>query len=158
MTQPTQSQESGSFGPWLLIIGLLLGAGVLVLMTWDGLSSRRPAGQGGMVVAVTEDSWQTDVLESDIPVVVDFSATWCGPCQEFAPILERIAERYQGKVKVASLDVGDHSFDKAQKLATQYKISGIPHIMIFKRGRIHQQFRGFTPERDLAAAIDGALR
>jgi thioredoxin 1 len=156
MNQPTN--QAGASGPWLLIIGLLMGAGLLVFMAWDGLShSKGGAKASEHVVELTEANWEREVLDSDIPVVVDFSAVWCPPCQAFAPTLEKIADRYQGKVKVGKLDVGDHGFDKAQKLAKEYGIRGIPQILIFKRGELRKQFEGGPSEATLAREIDRVL-
>jgi thioredoxin len=156
MNQPTD--QAGASGPWLLIIGLLLGAGLLVFMTWDGLTHSNRAKSSELVVAITEANWEKEVLDSDIPVVVDFSASWCGPCHAFAPTLDRIAERYQGKVKVGKLDVGDQSFNKAPNLKVQYNINGIPNIMIFKGGELRKQFAGGPSEAVLARAIDSVLK
>jgi thioredoxin 1 len=156
MLQPTK--RPGDAGPWLLIGGLLLGAGLLLFMTWDGIkNSNDGAKHSEHVVAITEETWEREVLDSNIPVVVDFTASWCGPCHAFAPTLDKIAERYRGKVKVCKLDVGDHSFNQAQKLAAQYGINGIPRIMIFKGGELRKQFEGGPSEAVLAGAIDKVL-
>lgn len=157
MNQPTT--QSANPGPWLLIIGLLLGAGLLIFMTYDGMS--RTKGQGRHsehVVAVTEASWEQEVLDSKVPVVVDFSAVWCGPCQMFAPTLDAVAERYRGKVKVCQVDVGNNSFDKVPHLRQQYEIEGIPLVLIFKGGELRKAFRrGGPTEHELSRAIDSVL-
>ncbi len=148
------AKDPASAGPWLLIIGLLLGAGLLVFMTWDGLShSKDHAKVSEHVVELTEANWEREVLDSDLPVVVDFSASWCGPCRDFAPTLDRIAERYQGKVKVGKID-----YDQAQNLAKQYGIQGIPHVMIFKRGELRKELSGRQTEAVLARAIESVLK
>lgn len=147
------TKRRGEAGPWLLIGGLILGAGLLVFMTWDGVKHSGNESRGGAdVIDITEANWEKEVLDSDIPVVVDFSASWCGPCHAFAPTLDKIAERYKGKVKVGKVDV-----DKAQNLAAQYKVSGIPNIMIFKGGKMRKQFQGGPEEAVLARAIDNVL-
>jgi thioredoxin 1 len=158
MNQPTD--QAGASGPWLLITGLLLGAGLLVFMTWDSLthSSKDHARTSEHVVELTEANWEKEVLDSDLPVFVDFSAAWCPPCQAFAPTLDKLAERYKGKVKVGTLDVGDHSFNRAKKLAAQYDIKGIPNIMIFKRGELLFQSAGAPSEAELVRAIDAVLQ
>jgi thioredoxin 1 len=154
------TKRPGDAGPWLLIGGLILGAGLLVFMTWDGMNqSKDGARHSEHVVALSEANWEKNVLGTDLPVVVDFSASWCGPCRRFAPTLDKIAERYKGRVRVGTLDVGDHSFDKAQKLQAQYGFSGIPHILIFKRGELRQQIPGDQlSEAVLARAIDKVLQ
>src|SRR6266542_463665 len=99
MNEPTNSAR----GPWLLIIGMLLGGGLLVVMTWDSLSGKNQANKNpttsAHVVEFTIANWQKEVLDSDIPVFVDFTAKWCAPCQRFAPTVAKLAERYQGKIK-----------------------------------------------------------
>jgi thioredoxin 1 len=139
----------------MLITGLLLGAALLIFMTWDGLShSNRPAKASSHVVEIAEADWQTEVIDSELPVVVDFTAPWCGPCQQFAPTLDRLAEQYKGKVKVAKVD-----FDQAKKLKAEYNITGIPCIMLFKRGRLVERWLGAPPgrEAELVRAIDSVL-
>lgn len=149
------TKRSGDAGPWLLIGGLLLGAGLLVFMTWDGINhSKDESRHSEFVIEITEANWQTEVLDSNVPVVVDFSASWCGPCRVFAPTLDKIAERYKGKVKVGKVDV-----DKAKNLANDYNITGIPHVIIFKGGELRKQIPGQQlSEAALTRAIDKILQ
>jgi thioredoxin 1 len=79
------------------------------------------------VVNLTTENWEQEVVQSDKPVLVDFWAVWCGPCRMLAPTIEKIAESYSGKVKVAKVNTED-----APEIAAKYRISAIPQIMIFK--------------------------
>jgi thioredoxin 1 len=159
MNEPTNPQRVSP--PWLLIIGVCLGVGLLVLMAWDSLFppfAKNKAVGSAHVVEFTNANWQQEVLDSNVPVLVDFTAKWCGPCQNFAPTVSKLAERYQGKVKVGKFDVGDHGFNKATKLASQYGIRGVPQVMIFKGGELFAQYEGGRSETQLAKDLDRALQ
>lgn len=158
MKESTAATQAGFSPPWFLIVGLLAGVGFVAFIVWDSSNSQTPKAGSGEVVVLTLANWQKEVLESDVPVVVDFTASWCPPCREFAPIVERVAKRYKGKVKVAKFDVGDPSFSKGRKLAEQYGINTIPRTMIFKGGdEPRQELRGLVSEDELADAIDRVL-
>lgn len=103
-------------------------------------------------IEISGSNFDTEVLQSDIPVLVDFSATWCGPCQKIAPIVEGLAEEYAGKVKVVTIDV-----DNNQDLATKYGVMSVPTLMIVKGGDVINKWIGFTPKQTLAEALDAAL-
>jgi len=94
-----------------------------------------------MSLAFTEENFQKEVLESDIPVVVDFWAVWCGPCKMLTPTLDQIAAEFEGKAKVGKVNV-----DENQQLAAQYGIMSIPTVMIFKDGKVVEQFIGVQPK------------
>lgn len=156
MKQPPQSSSSP---PWFLIVGLLAGIAFVVYIVWD--SAKPPPGYApsAHVIELSMANWQKEVIESDVPVLVDFTAVWCGPCKKFAPIVNRLADRYQGKVKIAKFDVGDDSFDKAAPIQAKYGFRGVPHVMIFK-GRSDQpveQFSGGESERRLSGILDNLL-
>jgi thioredoxin 1 len=154
MSQP--SQQAGFQPPWFLIVGLLAGIVFVGYVVYD--STNVPGkGYSPNVVEFTRDNWKKEVLDSDIPVVVDFTATWCGPCKRFAPTLAKLADRYQGRVKVGKYDVGDMSFSNGRHLQDQYGITGVPHVMIFSGSQPPMQFPGAGSEAELASAIDSVL-
>ena len=103
-------------------------------------------------VQITDSTFDDEVMKSDIPVIVDFWAPWCGPCKMIAPILEDIATEYDGKLKVAKLDV-----DSNTKVASQYKIMSIPALLIFKNGELVDQMIGAMPKNQLLDHITKAL-
>ncbi|MGA1847523.1 thioredoxin [Deferribacter abyssi] len=94
-----------------------------------------------MALNFTEENFQKEVLESDIPVLVDFWAVWCGPCKMLAPTIDQLATELEGKVKVGKVNV-----DENQGLAARYGIMSIPTVMIFKDGKVVEQFIGVQPK------------
>jgi len=105
-------------------------------------------------MAVTDETFQSEVLDSDMPVVVDYWAEWCGPCRMAGPVLDKIADEYEGKVKVCKVNVDD-----ARQTATQNGIMSIPTLHIFKDGQAVDQMVGVSPnfEADLKKKIDAQL-
>ena len=102
--------------------------------------------------AVTDSSFEQDVLNSDVPVVVDFWADWCGPCKAIAPVVDELAKEYAGKVKFVKLDV-----DSNPKTAINYGIRGIPALLIFDGGQVTKQVVGAVPKSTLKKSIDEAI-
>ncbi|MEA2082603.1 MAG: thioredoxin [Elusimicrobiota bacterium] len=104
------------------------------------------------MVIVNDSNFEQEVVKSDIPVLVDFYADWCGPCKMIAPAVEELAKEYEGKIKVCKLDV-----DEAGQTAAKYRISSIPFVGFFKNGSLADQLIGAVPKEMLAAKIDSIL-
>jgi thioredoxin 1 len=103
-------------------------------------------------VAVTDDTFDQVVLQSTSPVLVDFWATWCRPCQMVAPILEELTKEYAGKLTIAKLDV-----DQNQQTAQKFRVMSIPTMIIFKQGKPVTNIVGFKPKEQLKKELDAAL-
>jgi thioredoxin 1 len=101
---------------------------------------------------VNSDSWQKEVLEAVGTVLVDFWASWCGPCLMIAPVVEELATEYSGRLKVVKLNT-----DENPDIASRYKIMGIPTLLFFKEGRIIDQLVGAVPKNQLKAKIDSVI-
>ncbi len=101
------------------------------------------------IISLTDESFETDVIKSNVPVLVDYWAEWCGPCKSIAPMLEEIAEEYEGKLVVAKLNIDDNT-DTAPK----YGIRGIPTLMLFKDGEVEATKVGALNKSQLTAFLD----
>lgn len=104
------------------------------------------------IVHVSDDSFEEDVLKSDMPVLVDYWAEWCGPCKAIAPILNEIAVEYAGKLKIAKLNI-----DENPSTPPRYGIRGIPTLMLFKEGNVEATKVGALSKSQLAAFIDSNM-
>ena len=104
------------------------------------------------IVHITDDGFESDVLKSDKPVLVDYWATWCGPCKMIAPILEEIAGEYSDKLKVCKMDI-----DANQQTPARYGIRGIPTLMLFKNGEVEATKVGALSKSQLAAFLDSNI-
>lgn len=105
-----------------------------------------------LILHVTDDSFEQDVLKSDVPVLVDYWAEWCGPCKMIAPILDEVAKEYEGRLKVAKLNI-----DQNEQTPPKFGIRGIPTLMIFKDGQVAATKVGALAKSQLAAFIDSNL-
>ena len=104
------------------------------------------------VVTLQDGTFDAEVLKSDIPVLVDFWAVWCGPCKAVAPAVEELAKQYKGKVKIAKMDVDEH-----QQVPQQYGIRSIPTLLLFKGGRVVDTIVGAVPKSKLEDSLKKAL-
>lgn len=98
---------------------------------------------------VTDDNFETEVLKSDVPVLIDFWATWCGPCRLVAPIVEELAVEYGGKAKICKVDV-----DNNHKTAMTYGIRSIPTLLIFKNGEVVDSILGAVPKQQIVDRLE----
>jgi len=103
-------------------------------------------------VEVTDANFDAEVLKSDMPVLVDFWAPWCGPCRMVAPVVDELSDEYDGKVKFVKLNTDDNV-----KTASQYGIRSIPTLLVFKGGEPVGQIVGFRPKSDMKKRLDAAL-
>ena len=104
------------------------------------------------LIEFTDDNFDTEVLMSNLPVLVDFWAEWCGPCKMIAPIVEEIAGDYAGKVKVGKVNV-----DFNNQVAMQYGIRGIPALLVFKDGSVANQIVGAVPKNNITQILDEVI-
>lgn len=175
MARPPQKPSGGAPSPEssrparnLYLIELLLGGGLLVLVVAiffanDGSkgggsgtrSKPAPGTESANIVTLTAENWQREVVDSPVPVVVDFWAPWCGPCVRLSPIIEQVAANYGTKVKFGKLNVDD-----AKEIADHYGAPPIPLVCVFKGGaRPRARLVGCTPDSEerITSAIESAL-
>jgi thioredoxin 1 len=102
-----------------------------------------------LIVALTQENFAQQVLQSPGPVLVDFWAEWCGPCKMIAPLLDELADEYDGKVKIGKVNI-----DEQQTLAAEYGIRAIPTLLLFSKGQVADQIVGARSKRDFKASLD----
>ncbi len=102
-----------------------------------------------LISALTQDNFDKEVLQSATPVLVDFWAEWCGPCKMIAPVLDELADEYDGKIKIRKVNV-----DEQQALAAKYGIRAIPTLLLISKGEVAEQMVGAKSKRDLKASLD----
>jgi len=104
------------------------------------------------VYEFTDQNFESDVQESDIPVLIDFWAVWCGPCKAIAPVIEEVADEYKGKIKVGKVDV-----DKNQNTAMKYGVRSIPTLLLMKDGEVVNQLVGAVPKSNITDVLEDLL-
>jgi thioredoxin 1 len=102
-----------------------------------------------LIVALTQENFAQLVLQSPVPVLVDFWAEWCGPCKMIAPLLDELADEYDGKVKIGKVNI-----DEQQALAAEYGIRAIPTLLLFSKGQVADQIVGARSKRDFKNSLD----
>jgi thioredoxin 1 len=115
-----------------------------------------PAGKSGQTghaaLAFTTRNFKEEVLSSATPVLVDFTASWCGPCQRLAPVIESLAVKYAGRAKVGKVDVDDN-----QDLAMEYGVTSVPTILFFKDGELKDTVMGYNPESTFSGKLEDLI-
>ena len=106
---------------------------------------------GGKTLEITDDNFQSEVVNSEAAVLVDFWAPWCGPCRQIAPLIDQLADEYAGSVKVGKLNI-----DENPQVTSQFGIQSIPTLMVFKGGEVTERFVGIPPRTRLTEALDSA--
>jgi thioredoxin len=102
-----------------------------------------------LIVTLTQENFTQQVLQSPAPVLVDFWAEWCGPCKMIAPLLDELADEYDGKIKIGKVNIDEH-----QGLAAEYGVRAIPTLLVFNKGQVAEQMIGAKSKRDLKASLD----
>ena len=105
-----------------------------------------------MALEFNDSNFQSEVIDSDLPVLVDFSATWCGPCKQLSPIIDELASEYEGKVKVGKVDI-----DSAQDTAAKFGIQSVPTVVYFKGGEVVEKQVGLNAKAAYKQKIDGLI-
>jgi thioredoxin 1 len=104
------------------------------------------------VAEVTDQNFQSEVLDSDTPIIIDFWAEWCAPCRQIAPIIAELAEEYGDRVKIVKMDIDAHP-----NTPGQYGVRAIPTILAFKNGQVVEQLQGARPKADFKAMVEGLI-
>lgn len=104
---------------------------------------------GANTLEFTDSNFESEVIQSDQPVLVDFWATWCGPCKALAPVVDELANEYQGKAKIGKVDT-----DSNQGVSIQFSVSAIPTVIVFSKGQIVQKFVGLQSKKSFQAVLD----
>lgn len=105
-----------------------------------------------MITEINEADFENSVVKSDVPVLVDFSASWCGTCRKLTPVLEEIGKNYEDKIKMVKINI-----DQNINIAKEYSVSGLPSILIFKNGKPEERLVGLMPKTTIISSIEKHL-
>jgi thioredoxin 1 len=105
-----------------------------------------------LVKDVNDDNFEAEVTRSEVPVLADFTAAWCGPCKKLAPLVEEIAGEYSGRLKVVKVDV-----DKARTVAAKFAVMSVPTLILFNGGKVKDQVTGLVPKRAIVERVEKVL-
>jgi thioredoxin 1 len=144
--------RKGKGSLWGSSLSRALAFGALMLLVTAGLMIPRESPKAESpsgVLAVGDSSFKKEVMDSQMPVLVDFWATWCGPCRMYGPIVDRLALDYQGRLKVVRVDI-----DQNPQLTQDFQITGIPNSILFQKGRIVKAWVGLVSEDELKGTVD----
>jgi thioredoxin 1 len=121
-------------------------------LSLDQAPRRTDMATGEKVIPINDLNFEEEVMQSDVPVLIDFSATWCQPCRAIAPLVDQLATEYDGRVKVGTIDI-----DESPGVAQKYSIRGVPTLIVVKGGEVVAQQVGAIPKVKIAAMMDSAL-
>ena len=139
--------------PYLLYRSATVLALAVFLLSVTGVAARLNAEGSDLVGVVTDNSFSDEVQKSSQPVLLDFWATWCGPCRMFGPIVDQLASDYKGRLKVARVDV-----DQNPQLSQSFQIRAIPTAVLFKKGKVVKMWVGLVSEDDLKVEVNKVVK
>jgi len=157
---PPSTSESSRRARHLYVVEIVLGIaflGIIAAIVWSNRTRAKSSHEAEEIVVLTAATWNKEVLDSPVPVVVDFWAEWCGPCRMLSPAIDQVAQRYAGKVKVGKLNI-----DNNEQLTARYGINAIPRVLLFVPGEPPRQIQVFPQNIEasvssISEAIDSAL-
>ena len=138
---------------WCAVPATVLGAALVLSFGLTALGGEKEELSKNLIVIASEDQFQTEVFKSEIPVVVDFYADWCPPCQRMLPIMSQLSDEWQGKIKFVKVNV-----DKFSALAEKYEVNGIPDVRIFVAGKPAGKYVGFQDRDEWTGILKGLVK
>lgn len=138
-----------------LVIGAVINGshGPAISQSPNSLQQETPADESTLVPSVTQANFDSEVLQSENPVLVEFWATWCGPCKRMKPVVDEVAKEFEGRIKTVKVDI-----DAESELATKFNVNGVPTIVLFKDGRAVTVLSGVMAKESLAEQVNRVLK